>query len=151
MSVSSQSVGCGRPTTHHPCWRFCARSAYSDGTLFVRHSRNSQVNLFKNVVLHINVSDVKLLLIFGACTVTYTRHVPSSQGTMLSIDLVAMFLASLSIAFQLSGLLTPGWWIVEPRPPSNLTLKYGIWRTISCVAEDCTEKVTDATGTFGKF
>ncbi|XP_067654989.1 uncharacterized protein [Haliotis asinina] len=67
---------------------------------------------------------------------------------MLSVDLVAMLLASLSIAFQLSGLLTPGWWIVETRTTSNQTVKYGIWRTISCVDDDCTEKVTDATGTF---
>nr|KAG5694168.1 hypothetical protein BaRGS_016014 [Batillaria attramentaria] len=57
----------------------------------------------------------------------------------------------LSVGLQLAGMLVPGWWILPPDDhdvtfTNASTTTYGLWTTVVCVRDVCTESVTDTSG-----
>lgn len=71
-------------------------------------------------------------------------------ATEMFIDVFVMASTLLSIALQLTGMLVPGWWIL-PSDKTNTntntsTTTYGLWTTVVCVGDVCTETETDTSG-----
>ncbi|ESO91612.1 hypothetical protein LOTGIDRAFT_163337 [Lottia gigantea] len=61
-------------------------------------------------------------------------------------DLIAILLVTSATAFQLAGLLIPGWWNVPGLPTANRTTRYGVWTTLTCIHGECYEINTQNTG-----
>ncbi|KAK6184341.1 hypothetical protein SNE40_001996 [Patella caerulea] len=67
-------------------------------------------------------------------------------SSSICTDAISIFLVSSAAAFHLAGILIPGWWNVPGTPTANLTTKYGVWSTLTCMEGECMEIETDTSG-----
>ncbi|KAK7479773.1 hypothetical protein BaRGS_00028953, partial [Batillaria attramentaria] len=71
--------------------------------------------------------------------------------SVVMADTAVVTCTLLSIGLQLAGMLVPGWWILPPDDhdvtfTNASTTTYGLWTTVVCVRDVCTESVTDTSG-----